>query len=274
MKTSSLKVPILIAICIFLIGPKCFAGVASETIEETTQIVLRKFSKEVGEETAQTLSGKIAKVSADYGTDGLVAVQKVGPRSFQIISDAGSHGGQAVKLMAKHGDAAVWVIGKPKGMAIFIKYGSEAAETAITHKGVAEPLIDSFGGNAVSALKVLSPQNGRRLAMLANESTIKAGADSEKLLSVMARYGDKGMDFIWRNKGALAVGTTLSAFLANPEPFINGVQHLGSDVVNKTGDTIGKNTNWTLVFVFGLILAAIIVMLRMALRKHSRTRTS
>jgi len=75
MKISSLKSPIIIAICIVLVGSKCFAGVASETVEETTQIVLRKFSKEVGEETAQTLSGRIAKVSAEYGADGLVAVQ-------------------------------------------------------------------------------------------------------------------------------------------------------------------------------------------------------
>jgi hypothetical protein len=30
------------------------------------------------------------------------------------------------------------------------------------------------------------------------------------------------MDFVWQHKGALAVSATLAAFLADPEPFLDG----------------------------------------------------
>lgn len=41
-----------------------------------------------------------------------------------------------------------------------------------------------------------------------------------------AKPGDHAADFIWRNKGVLASGAALTAFLANPEPFLNGKRDL------------------------------------------------
>src|SRR5205807_2289416 len=68
--------------------------------------------------------------------------------------------------------------------------------------------------------------------------------------------GDPAMNFIWRNKGALAVGTTLTAFLASPEPFLNAAQGITQAVaevpltVAKEGTKeVARRTNWTLVFL-------------------------
>ena len=36
------------------------------------------------------------------------------------------------------------------------------------------------------------------------------------------------MDFVWRHKGALAVGTILAAFPADPGPFLAGTRDLGA----------------------------------------------
>jgi hypothetical protein len=51
--------------------------------------------------------------------------------------------------------------------------------------------------------------------LMADGELTKVGR-AQELLGVVAKYGDPAMDFIWRNKGILAGGATLTAFLANP----------------------------------------------------------
>lgn len=50
---------------------------------------------------------------------------------------------------------------------------------------------------------------------------------TKELLGTIERYGDRAMNFIWRNKSALAVGIALVTFLNDPEPYINGAKKLG-----------------------------------------------
>jgi hypothetical protein len=65
--------------------------------------------------------------------------------------------------------------------------------------------------------------------MMAEGGELAALGRSPEIMDVIARYGAPAMDFIWRNKGPLAVGTALTAltaFLANPKPFIDGTSQL------------------------------------------------
>lgn len=55
----------------------------------------------------------------------------------------------------------------------------------------------------------------------------KGSVASPELLGVIARHGDPAMEFIWKHKATLAGGAALTAFLTNPEPFINGTARLG-----------------------------------------------
>jgi hypothetical protein len=85
-----------------------------------------------------------------------------------------------------------------------------------------------------------------------------------ELISVVRRYGDEACDFIWRNKGALAVGATLTAFVAAPEEFMNGTQKLTTAV----GDAAVKplvelpkanisQINWTVITILAVIVFGI-----------------
>ena len=121
-----------------------------------------------------------------------------------------------MKLMAKYGDEAVWVVAKPKRMAIFVKFGDNAADAMIKHGEIAEPLLQSIGRPAAGAHKAVSSQNGGRLAMMAADGDLAKIGKTAELLEVVAKYGDRAMDFIWRNKGSLTVATALTAFLTNP----------------------------------------------------------
>lgn len=70
---------------------------------------------------------------------------------------------------------------------------------------------------------------------------------------MIGKYGDKAMEFVWKNKGALAVGAALAAFLNDPEPFIEGTKELASVVTTNAiapvAEEVAKKTNWTLTIV-------------------------
>ena len=66
--------------------------------------------------------------------------------------------------------------------------------------------------------------------MMAEGGEIAALGRTPEVMGVIARYGDPAMEFIWRHKGALAVSTALTAFLANPQPFIDGTTQVTGTV--------------------------------------------
>src|SRR5438067_1118112 len=125
---------------------ECFAGVASGAIRETTEIVMRKFGREVAEESTEAVSRRVAEAGAKFGEEGLEAIGKVGPRAFgRITIEAGEHAPEVVKLTAKYGDQAVWVVSKPRGLAVFLKHGEEAATAVMKHPGIAEGAVEKAG---------------------------------------------------------------------------------------------------------------------------------
>ena len=97
----------------------------------------------------------------------------------------------------------------------------DVARVAARHTLAATPL------RALSrAMPRLTPRNARRLTMLAEDGTLARTGRWSELLAVIERHGDRAMDFIWRNKGALAVATVLGTFLAEPEAFLGGGREL------------------------------------------------
>ena len=89
---------------------------------------------------------------------------------------------------------------------------------------------------------------------------------SAEVTEVVGKYGQKACDFIWENKGALAVGTTLTAFLANPEPFLNGTVKVASaaseSVARPLAEGVAKGTNWTVVILVLLAFGGAVVAVK------------
>ncbi len=244
---------------------------------EAVEYAMRKFSKEVAEVGVETMTRKIETLAIKYGDDVFLAVRKVGPRTLRIVEESGEYGLESVKLMARYGDDAVWVVAKKNRMAIFIKYGDNAAEGMMKHGEIAEPLLTSFGKPAAGALKSVSSQNCRRLAILANDGQFAKIGQTPELLEVVAKYGDRAADFIWRNKGSLTVTAVLTAFLANPEPFLDGATDITKIVAENAVKPIAvgigqvpievvRNTNWTLVVVCCVCVLGLLAGVRLWLR--------
>lgn len=243
-----------------------FSQTKALLFREAAEFVMKKFGKEATDIGLNTMIKKMEILTTKYGDDAVVAVRKVGPRAFRLVEEAGEHGLESVKLMAKFGDDSVWIISKKNRLSIFIKYGDDAAESMIKHKEIAETLLNSFGKSSASALKSVSSQNGRRLAMMAEDGTLKKIGKSDELLETIGKYGDKAMNFIWDNKGALAVSTTLTAFLLNPEPFLNNTLGKIGDVPGQIANEAAKKMDWTLVVISGAGIIGVLICIKMWLR--------
>jgi hypothetical protein len=191
---------------------------------ELAEAAMRRFGKGVAREGSEALGKRLAATAARHGDDLVMgAFRKIGPRALSIADDAGEKiAPRALRFIGRHGDDAAAVLTK-RSMKL-LSLGDDAAEMLIKHKGVSTPLLEAFGTSATKALTKIKPQNGRRLAML-TDSLLKARR-AVKLLEVIEKYGDPAMDWIWKNKVPLAATAAMTAFLANPEPFIKGTRQL------------------------------------------------
>jgi hypothetical protein len=79
-------------------------------------------------------------------------------------------------------------------------------------------------------------ENGRRLAAMVDTGELAKIGRGEELLGVVGKFGDRGMQFIYKHRKVLAGGAALAAFLANPQPYIDGTLELASLV----GETVVK----------------------------------
>ena len=257
----------LICICIsgmaiFAGSTRLSAGVGEKVVQETAEFVMRKFGKTALKEGAETFAERLGKAATRHGDDLFKAVRKVGPKAIQYADDAGEQAPRILSLLSKHGDdAAHWVILRPQAMKLVSQYGDDTAEVLIRHKGVAEPLMEHLGKPAVEALQAVGPQGGRRLAMMADSGNLARIGQVPDVMNVIARYGDPAMDFIWRNKGPLAVGTTLTAFLAEPKAFIDGTTKLagtvGSSLVQPVVQETAKAFSWVISAIFLLLIITV-----------------
>jgi hypothetical protein len=210
------------------------ADLFGKAAREAAEFVMKKFGGKVAQEGAEAMAGRIAAAAARHGDDVLAAVRKVGPKALSLADDAGENAPRVLRLLSLYGDDAARMVSHPQGLALLSRYGDDVAEVLIKHQGIAEPVLASLGTPAVKAMEAVGAQGGRRLAILAQGGELAAIGRTPELLAVVARHGDRAMDFIWRHKGVLAGGAALAAFLANPEPFLSGTSDLVGTVAEST----------------------------------------
>lgn len=199
------------------------AGVGSKAVQETLEYMARKLGREVAEEGVERLGQRMTTLAAKHGDDLVVtAFRKAGPQAGRLATAAGEGAdGVVLRLLSRHGTEGAAALSRPGAMKLLTRFGDDGAEALLRHGKVGQEVIETFGESGVKALTKVTEQNGRRLAMLAKDGTLKP-----ELLDVVRTWGDSACDFIWANKKALVVGATLTTFVASPEIFLNGTAQL------------------------------------------------
>jgi hypothetical protein len=254
-----MKTILIAALCFMALGGQVQAGPTTTVLRETAEWILKKFGKGAAGETVEQIAETTAKTVAKHGDEALQLLRKSGHTGFRALEEAGEKAPDIIKLYAKRGDEAIWIISEPQKLAMFIKHGDTAAEALLKHPGIADNLIGRYGDDAATALSSLSRQNAQRLSMLAEDGMLNQTARSPDLLTVVRRYGDEAMDFIWKHKGALAVAAVLGKFLDDPHVYIRGTKELIADPLVSP---IAKGTNWTLIIGSVLIVAFLPAIVR------------
>lgn len=225
-------------------------GVASTAAREAAQMIGPRAGPAVASAAADELAAT-ARAAARHGDEALPLLRATGQAGATALDQAGAKAPEVIRLYARRGDEAVWLISEPKKLAIFIKHGDSAADALLKHRGIADNLIDRHGAASVDALNALSRGGAQRLAMASDTGMFSASPRSAELFGVIGRHGDTAMDFIWRNKGALTVAGLLGTFLHDPTVYINGAKEL---LVKPIVEPVAQRTNWTLLIGAALAL--------------------
>jgi hypothetical protein len=251
-----------VAVCL-ISAPAAHAQVKAKLAREAAEMLFERFGAKVARSVPE-LTARIEGLAARYGEDAIIAARKGGPSAVSLMEAAGADGATAVRVLAVHGEqGATRVLSRPTAMKQALQYGDDAATVLVRHPGVAEPLVEQGGAQAVKALAAVGPQSGRRLAMLM-EGELANAAHHPALLNVVAKHGETAVNFLWQNKATLAGGAALAVFLHDPEPFLNGTRDIasvvGENVVKPVADGIFTLLNTALIGIGLLLLAVVILM--------------
>lgn len=190
---------------------------------EAVKLLLRKGVQE----SAEVLTKKVGKLVTQYGDDAAKAILRGGPGALHCLEKAAASEGPALaRMIARHGEKALPVLGKSAGKNLALRYGDDALQAMMRHSGIAEPLIGKYGKAMAKCLPRISPRNARRLEMLRRDGTFDAITHLDRFLEVVFRYSDRAVDFVWRNKEKVFAAAILIRFLSDPEPYLEGRREL------------------------------------------------
>jgi len=258
--------------CVFLLlllnfPSTSMAGAKSKLVREAAEHLVGRFGREVAGETVETLVEKIGRYGLKYGDEAIEAIRKTGPRGFKLLDEAGDNAPAVASLLTRYGNEAVWVVSKPRNLAIFVRHGDDAVQAMIKHPGIAESVIEKLGQPAARAMHSVTPQNARRIAMMADDGILATANKAEEFLAVISKYGDSAAEFIWKHKGALAITTVGAAFLADPQAFLDGTRDIAEIAVRPIDSAareftkgVAEGANWTVV-ILALVSIGILLIL-------------
>lgn len=244
---------------VLCVAPSALAGIAATTAREVGEAIMRKFGKGAAGQTVEEVAEATMRAAAKHGEECVPLLRSAGHAGFRALEEAGERAPDVIRLFARRGDEAVWLMSEPRKLALFLKHGDTAADALLKHPGIADALMESAGPEAGEALLNLSRQSAQRLSMAAADGFLNNAPQRTQLLKVLAQYGDAAMDFVWRNKGPLAVTAVMAAFLADPKPYIDGVKKL---VVEPLAEPLLKSVNWTLIAVLVLVVLSVPWLIR------------
>ncbi|QJW93239.1 hypothetical protein [Frigoriglobus tundricola] len=181
MKT--IRVAAVIVACLWW-APAAHGQARARAAREAAEMLFEQFGAKAGRSVPE-LTARIEGIAARYGDDAIIAMRKGGPSALGLVEAAGADGARAVRVLAVHGEqGASRVLSRPTAMKQFLQYGDDAAWVLVRHPGVAEPLVERGGAQAVKALGAVDHDGSREHHPTVTES---AGAKVANVIETTTR---------------------------------------------------------------------------------------
>lgn len=200
-------------------------------------------AKAVAREVVEALEPRVAKVVEAYGDDAARALRAGGAAALPALE---AHGASAARFLGRFGDDGARLLAAEGDavIALFAKHGDEAVSFMLKHPGVGRDLVEAFGAQAARAQ--LTTDSVVLLNRMAEP--LRASGRAAELFGVVERFGDRACAFLWRNKGVVFGAALLAAFLADPQPYIDGAKQLIVEPAAGAARDVAARTDWTWVF--------------------------
>jgi len=232
---------------------------------------IRKIAREIvesfGREALEGAEPRVARLVEEYGDDAVRALRRAGPSGVGTLERFGAAGARLVSRWGEEGVRLLAVEGEGAA-SLAARYGDEAVGFMLRHPGAGRELLGRVGAQALRT--PLSTESVVTLNRLAEP--IRNSGRATEILGVVERFGDRTCSFLWRNKGTVFATAVLVSFLADPQPYLDGVRQL---VVQPVADLAGeavRRTHWTTI---GCVLVlAIMAFLGPAILGRRRPRAA
>ncbi|HEX7899682.1 MAG TPA: hypothetical protein VF950_18070 [Planctomycetota bacterium] len=200
-------------------------------------------AKAVAREVVEALEPRVVRAVEAYGDDAARALRVGGAAALPALE---AHGATAARFLARFGDDGARLLAAEGDavVTLFAKHGDEAVAFMLKHPGVGRDLVEAFGAQAARA----NVTTGGVVLMNRMAEPIRASGRAAEIFGVVERFGDRACAFLWRNKGAVFGAALLTAFLADPEPYIEGAKRLVVEPMAGAARNVAARTDWTWVF--------------------------
>jgi hypothetical protein len=241
-----------------------------EAVEETIEVVARKFGIKLGSEAGERFGREAAEFVARHGDDGAKALRATGP---QVMEMAARHGDEVVRLFAAHTDEAARFLAHhvDDALPVWRSFGREGTEVLVRHPGLGKPLLDACGQKGLEIGRRLDTAGIQRFLNL--QSKVKGQAEKATLTDAVLKEGQKVVDFLWQHKYKLAAGYAVHQLLAD---YRTGGAESGGEAAKHAAGPFNFMQEWALgtwktvladvpYLTWGIGLAALYVIIKAVL---------
>jgi hypothetical protein len=243
------------------------SGAVRQAARELARFLESRFAREVAEEGVERLEPRLARMIAERGDEAVLAVRRVGPGiGLRAIE---THGATAARFLARWGDDGARALAAEGDdvLRLWARHGDDAMAAILRHPGSGARIVETLGPAGARASQALSERGAVQLAGVADG--VRRSGRAADVLRVVERFGDRACDFLWRNKGAVFGAALLAAFLADPEPYLDGLKQLVVEPAKELGLEAARRADWTTIIVASLVLLAMWAGLKTALRRRA-----
>lgn len=169
-------------------------------------------------------------LSKTFSAIGRKAQQVFQKSTSKTVSKVGSKSAGKVAARTASGTAA-HAAGK----------AATAASAKVAEKGTrvaASAVVKHLGVSGASALSRLKPEAAEKLAEMS--SVLARSPHRAEWVRVIGQYGGDCVDFLWKHRSGLAVGTVATAALIRPEDFFRSMGGVAEAGVSAAGEFVAQ----------------------------------